>query len=327
MNTTLKSLLDRYGPTIGVVTALTLLVILLPNTTRVVATDGTPTGDSLQADQPSPTPSTGAVVGTAPRPTAGGTGASTSTGGPAPHGTAPSVLGHDATGAVWGPGHYPPPGAATACRSDGRMPDFSFYSPVCVPVFRGDNGGSTSMGVSRKDILIVRYAKQVDPATQAALEGAKLADPAQVSARQREVFARYFSLHYETYGRRIKVVDFKGTGSSTDETVLRADAVQIAAMKPFAVFDPVGSAALIPFAQELAARKIVCLCVNFTGRGFFQKAAPYDLSDLGFDAVRIETPEGKQEYAAAQRRFSERAAPLRQRMIEDCHRLLSEFRQ
>ena len=45
------------------------------------------------------------------------------------------------------------------------------------------------------------------------------------------------------------------------------------------------------------------------------RAAPYDLADLGFEPVRIETPEGKQEYAAAQRGFAERGAPLRARLI------------
>jgi len=52
------------------------------------------------------------------------------------------------------------------------------------------------------------------------------------------------------------------------------------------------------------------------------RAAPYDLADLGFDPVRIETPEGKQEYAAAQRGFAERGAPLRARLIAECERLL-----
>jgi len=52
------------------------------------------------------------------------------------------------------------------------------------------------------------------------------------------------------------------------------------------------------------------------------RAAPYDLSDLGFDPVRIETPEGKREYAEAQRTFAERAAPLRSRLIGKCARLL-----
>jgi len=53
------------------------------------------------------------------------------------------------------------------------------------------------------------------------------------------------------------------------------------------------------------------------------RAAPYDLADLGFTPVCIETPEGKQEYAAAQRRFAERGAPLRQRLIDECERLLA----
>jgi hypothetical protein len=52
------------------------------------------------------------------------------------------------------------------------------------------------------------------------------------------------------------------------------------------------------------------------------RAAPYDLSDLGFDPVPIETPEGKQEYAAGQRAFAERGAPLRRRLIEECERLI-----
>src|SRR5690606_23905811 len=52
------------------------------------------------------------------------------------------------------------------------------------------------------------------------------------------------------------------------------------------------------------------------------RASPYDLSDLGFEPVRIETPEGKREYVQAQRTFTERAAPLRQRLIAECERLL-----
>ena len=53
------------------------------------------------------------------------------------------------------------------------------------------------------------------------------------------------------------------------------------------------------------------------------RAAPYDLAGLGFDPVRIETPDGKAEYVAAQRMFAERGAPLRQRLVEECERLLS----
>jgi hypothetical protein len=53
------------------------------------------------------------------------------------------------------------------------------------------------------------------------------------------------------------------------------------------------------------------------------RAAPYDLADLGFPPVRIETAEGKAEYAAAQRGFAERAAPLRSALAAECERLLA----
>ncbi|WP_338143133.1 3-methyladenine DNA glycosylase [Nocardioides pantholopis] len=59
------------------------------------------------------------------------------------------------------------------------------------------------------------------------------------------------------------------------------------------------------------------------------RAAPYDLAGLTdhdgspFTPVRIETAAGKAEYAAAQRGFAERGAPLRARLLAECERLLS----
>jgi len=60
------------------------------------------------------------------------------------------------------------------------------------------------------------------------------------------------------------------------------------------------------------------------------RAAPYDLTGVRLDPtgeewtpIPIETAEGKREYADLQRRFAERAAPLRQRLIEECERLLA----
>ncbi|GAW52409.1 MULTISPECIES: 3-methyladenine DNA glycosylase [unclassified Nocardioides] len=53
------------------------------------------------------------------------------------------------------------------------------------------------------------------------------------------------------------------------------------------------------------------------------RAAPYDLADLGFEPVLIETAAGKTEYAEAQRVFAERGAPLRARLVAECERLLA----
>lgn len=57
------------------------------------------------------------------------------------------------------------------------------------------------------------------------------------------------------------------------------------------------------------------------------RAAPYDLSGLEVDGrpftpVRIETAEGKREYAAAQASFAERATPLRARLLTHCDHLV-----
>ncbi|HEX6328219.1 MAG TPA: 3-methyladenine DNA glycosylase [Jiangellaceae bacterium] len=48
------------------------------------------------------------------------------------------------------------------------------------------------------------------------------------------------------------------------------------------------------------------------------RASPYDLTDLGYEPVRIETPEGKREYAASQRGFVDRAAELRSQLLSEC---------
>ena len=61
------------------------------------------------------------------------------------------------------------------------------------------------------------------------------------------------------------------------------------------------------------------------------RASPYDLTELGYEPVRIETPEGKAEYARRQRGFAERGQALRQELlaavkamgsVSDCERLV-----
>jgi hypothetical protein len=53
------------------------------------------------------------------------------------------------------------------------------------------------------------------------------------------------------------------------------------------------------------------------------RASPYDLRDLGYSPVAVETSAGKAEYVAEQRSFAERGAPLRARLVAECERLLA----
>ena len=77
--------------------------------------------------------------------------------------------------------------------------------------------------------------------------------------------------------------------------------------------------------SPLVASELVADCFELAWevRELDMRAAPYDLADLGYAPVRIETPDGRQEYAAAQRAFAERAAPLRLRLVAECDRLLA----
>ena len=50
-------------------------------------------------------------------------------------------------------------------------------------------------------------------------------------------------------------------------------------------------------------------------RALDMRASPYDLSALGYEPVRVETPEGRATYAAAQKAFADRAQDLRARLL------------
>ena len=78
---------------------------------------------------------------------------------------------------------------------------------------------------------------------------------------------------------------------------------------------------LYKFAYKLSpliSSELVVDCFVLTRdiRQLDMRASPYDLSGLGLQPVRIETPEGRAAYAAAQRGFTDRSRPLRQALIE-----------
>jgi hypothetical protein len=58
-----------------------------------------------------------------------------------------------------------------------------------------------------------------------------------------------------------------------------------------------------------------CFALAREVRALDMRASPYDLAALGYPPVPVETPEGRAEYAAAQRAFADRAAPLRAKLI------------
>jgi hypothetical protein len=77
--------------------------------------------------------------------------------------------------------------------------------------------------------------------------------------------------------------------------------------------------------EPLTPSELVLDCFRLAKdvRELDMRASPYDLAALGYPPVRIETPEGRSEYAAAQRGFAERGQALRERLVDVCETALA----
>lgn len=76
--------------------------------------------------------------------------------------------------------------------------------------------------------------------------------------------------------------------------------------------------------SPLTSSSLVLQCFELARdlRVLDMQASPYDLSALGYEPVRVETPQGRAEYVAWQRAFSERAQPMRRALVARCERAL-----
>jgi hypothetical protein len=140
----------------------------------------------------------------------------------------------------------------------GRLELPTVYAPPCVVPFEGDNGGATSPGVTGDSVKIIAYVSDpsIDPVGSSLIAGAGAnLDPA-VATKTMGDYADVFNAVFETYGRRVDLEFYTGTGTADDQTAAQADAVAIAEEEPFAVLGgPLQAQAV--FSEELAARDVI----------------------------------------------------------------------
>lgn len=160
----------------------------------------------------------------------------------------------------------------------GRIKLVSVYAPPCVEPFSGNNGGATSPGVTADSVKVIFYLAdpKLDPLTTATVAGAgadtSFPDAVATVAKYADLYNKIF----ETYGRKVDVEVYKGTGAPDDVEKAKADAIAIAAKKPFMVIGgPAQSSST--FATELATRKIVCgpTCALALSDSFAKQYSPY----------------------------------------------------
>ena len=163
-------------------------------------------------------------------------------------------------------------------RCDTKVGRYAYPSPYampCIAPFKGDNGGATAKGVTGDAIKIVVYqAQENDPIIQFIAGQVKNNDTNAQQADTIQKISGMFGHFAELYGRKLQFEFYTATGVANDEVAAKADATAIAEKQPFAVW---GSPAFAgkPFAEELAAQKVLCLCTGGGDAKFVQERAPY----------------------------------------------------
>ena len=138
----------------------------------------------------------------------------------------------------------------------GRLAIPTAYAPPCLPAFEGDNGGATSKGVTEDTIRVAFYQAPENADLLSTLQG-KTDEPEEAMATRRAQIAMLTDL-YETYGRRVELVEFLGTGDADDETAAIADAREVA--QDLDVFASIGGPTLTgAYAEELARQGVLCI--------------------------------------------------------------------
>ena len=119
-----------------------------------------------------------------------------------------------------------------------RIKLYFYAAPPCVQPWSAsdDNGGRTAQGVTADSVkVVVTYVDTPTSRTKGNLVNqATGQDPGSERAAITDANTVLASV-YQTWGRKVDIEFFKASGQ--DEASQRADAVAVAAMKPFAVID------------------------------------------------------------------------------------------
>lgn len=146
------------------------------------------------------------------------------------------------------------------------------FSVECMAPFEGDNGGATARGVTADSIDIVWWiAQDTDPILNYLTSAIVNDDTNADDIDTMENLIVMFETYYETYGRKVNLIPFEGSGASNDINAAIADAVTIAEdYDPFMVWG--GPALTNAFAQELHSRDIACFsCVVGQTHEYFEE--------------------------------------------------------
>ncbi len=278
-----RRLLAGYGPAVLISVAFLLMAVLAPTVApeRVIGAGGSGV----------PGEGTAAVPGAA--------GTAGSAGGPG------GVASGTASAKGSGPSGKAAAGVVKACN--GAQVPGDPYSPPCL-TFSGDNGGGTSKGVTGSAITVTyRIPADNTASVQQAIQqiagkynAARFSDTPDSITRTLNDLTTYFNTKFQFYGRKIVLKQYDGQGQIGQEltdggqAAAQSDAIHVAqGMGAFADI----SALTQPYAEALAAQKVMNFGAPYMSQEWFQQHAPYSWSffpnctDLGDESAAISVKE------------------------------------
>ncbi|MDQ1565596.1 MAG: hypothetical protein QOF96_476, partial [Actinomycetota bacterium] len=167
----------------------------------------------------------------------------------------------------------------------GRLAVPARSAPPCVASVAA-NGGATAPGVTAETITVAVYLGRADVASSALATAAGNRDTNDEVAATYRSYADYFEHHYQTWGRRLRLVFVTPSGADDDTDRARADAVRVATeIGAFASWG--GPSRTAAYADELAARRVLCICAVSETDAWYEARAPYVISPEPTESQRI----------------------------------------
>ena len=156
-----------------------------------------------------------------------------------------------------------------------------WYAPPCVEPWpasgrAADNGGSTAPGVNADEIVVAVYQAQPDLLEQTFLEKSGSDESLGAELATNQQYVDFFQAHYQTYGRKVRLVPVRASGPPDDDVTAKADAIRVATeIGAFASFG--GPSQTTAYADELAARGVLCVgdCTIAAPDSFLRSRSPY----------------------------------------------------
>jgi hypothetical protein len=167
------------------------------------------------------------------------------------------------------------------CGPNVRQVAWTKYAPLCVPAYKGNNGGATSHGVTGDTIKIsFRLGNSTEDSAVYAAAGAAAPAPDPDIVADMQTYVDFFNKQFELYGRHVVLESYQGQGDYIQEdqgqgqAAAAADATTAHDKGAFgdATFNLKGSN---PYWSNLAQQKIIAFGPLGFPQSYYDRYAPY----------------------------------------------------